>query len=669
MLGLQNSNSSCFDADHFPLRHLVAVTLAALGVLSPSVVLSADCASGTASTECAGAYSSVGPVTGGNLGFGNGDSATNIYGGLSNLDGSASSNTVTMRGGQVDNDVFGSKSFGDATGNTVTISGGTVANSVYGGFSSMGNASGNVVHISGGNINSGGQSNKNITGGYGEGEVTRNKVLIEGGTVNGRIVGGISTGGNATNNTVSIWGAPAFGNDAILIGGKASSGDARTGNTLDIHTSGLTLKNIQNFQHLRFYLPERIAAGDAVLTLTDAAGVDISTPAGKAGTTIGVGLVGSSQPLVMGDSVTLIKATGGLITDSGLANTTQGMAGISRVYTFDLSTTADSLLATVSGGKASDEAIRKSPAEGQAAAAAMAVQGADLVAGQGMAQARQTAGAAPAGISGFGAMSGSDTRNNTGSHVDVHGVSLVAGLVSTVPVARGEALAGAFFETGSGNYSTFNETMDGRTIRGDGSSRYTGVGFLGRYGFADDMTPGMYLEGTVRIGHLKSDYRSGDLNPALGVASYDIGVAYWGAHVGVGKTWAWDNGTGLDMYGRYSWARSDGANVNLLGDDVSFSAVTSQRVRMGGRYDWTAMERIKPYVDLAWEYEFDGDARSVVAGEAVAAPSLKGSSGVGEIGVRFAPSSRLPLSMDVGVQGWVGQREGVSASLKVNYVY
>lgn len=575
---------------------------------------------------------------------------------------------------------YANAQFATANGNSITLGPNASPTETYGGYAYAVNSSIGTASAS---------ANNNI-------------VTINGSRITGSVFGGCAIAESitapqamATGNKVIIGGNPTFWSEAVVYGGAGyaytpdpdgiSTSDFRTGNTLEIATSGITFKNIQNFQNLRFYLPATIKPNDTILTLTDSGGVDIRTPSGQAPTTIGVGLMGNGTPLGKGDKVTLIKATGGLQTDSNLTNNTTGMAGISRLYTFGLGTTADSLVATVTDVvTASDptsttpptaaskklDAIVKSPAEGQAAAASMPLQGGDLASGKGMSQARMAVAAAGLdAVSGFGAASGGSTSNKTGSHIDVHGYSLMAGYARHLPVAQGNAIAGVFFEAGDGNYSSFNGIPDGSTIRADGNTRYVGGGLLGRYDFAGQAMSGLYVEGTIRGGNLKSNYRSADLNPALGVASYDVSVPYWGAHIGIGKVWQTRKSDSMDIYGRYYWTRTGSSNVTLFGDAISFDAVTSQRARVGGRYEWGLTDMVRPFVDLAWEYEFDGHAYSVVAGNAVAAPSLKGGSGVGEIGVKLTPSVRLPVSVDIGLQTWAGQRQGVTGAFKLNYVY
>ena len=67
----------------------------------------------------------------------------------------------------------------------------------------------------------------------------------------------------------------------------------------------------------------------------------------------------------------------------------------------------------------------------------------------------------------------------------------------------------------------------------------------------------------------------------------------------------------------------------------------------------------------AHDYEFSGKAKATINAISIDAPELKGATGVGEIGLAVAPSKDLPLSIDLGVQGYVGKREGVTGRLQV----
>ena len=67
--------------------------------------------------------------------------------------------------------------------------------------------------------------------------------------------------------------------------------------------------------------------------------------------------------------------------------------------------------------------------------------------------------------------------------------------------------------------------------------------------------------------------------------------------------------------------------------------------------------------------EFDGKARASTNGYDMKAPSMRGDTGIGEIGFVYTPSASLPLSFDFGLQGYIGKREGLTGSLQAKYEF
>ncbi|MBS7405259.1 MAG: autotransporter domain-containing protein [Oxalobacter sp.] len=95
----------------------------------------------------------------------------------------------------------------------------------------------------------------------------------------------------------------------------------------------------------------------------------------------------------------------------------------------------------------------------------------------------------------------------------------------------------------------------------------------------------------------------------------------------------------------------------------------SHRTRLGARLTYTGDKQFTPYAGLAWEHEFSGTSSGCVYGYSLEENSLKGDTGIGEIGVRFQPKANGPLMVDARVQGYVGQREGVAGRLVLNYLF
>jgi outer membrane autotransporter protein len=155
---------------------------------------------------------------------------------------------------------------------------------------------------------------------------------------------------------------------------------------------------------------------------------------------------------------------------------------------------------------------------------------------------------------------------------------------------------------------------------------------------------------------------------AAGVAAaYNAASAYYSLHAGTGYIWDITEKASLDLHGKYFWTRQEGKDLTLsTRDPLSFDDADSSRLRLGGRFAFAASECLSPYVGAAWEYEFDGKARANTYGYAVDAPSLKGGTGVGELGVAYR---RNAFTADLGVQGYVGKREGVTGSLRAAWEF
>ena len=586
----------------------------------------------------------------------------NVYGGYVNDANTAEKNWVTVTDGKIDNVVGGYSWSGDAIENSVTISGGTINKGVKGGQTADGSANGNKVIISGGEINS------KIYGGYCTSEpADGNEITISGGKINSEVIaGGRSGNGTAINNVITITAAsgekPVFSADTIIYGGDntTSSKDKRTGNTLNIHTKGLEMKNIANFENLNFYLQEDTINGDTILTLTNAKGTDIS------GSNVNVGMAGSSSTLRAGDKVNLLTNSNGITAD----NVTYGrlQQGVSLEYEFTAELSGNSIVATLVGqeekpaGKTTEQS--KSPVETQIASAAFVNSGADTVAGSGIANALQTAGSSSAEM--FGASGGGNMRYKSGSYSDMRGYNLALGFAKAIQNNAGKLTYGPLLEYGWGNYTSQLDSG----IRADGNTKYYGIGMIVR----QDNNSGLYYEGSLRYGRMDADYASGDLIGAGGekvYASYDSSSSYYGAHIGIGRVSKLNDTVKADIYAKLLYTHQSGDSVTLggagNGEVYDFDAVNSTRARLGARLSKENGERGTYYAGLAYEYEFDGEAKATVKGLSTPAPSIKGSSGMLELGYIIQNKDVNAPAVDIGLQGWIGKKQGFSGN--INFIW
>ena len=399
------------------------------------------------------------------------------------------------------------------------------------------------------------------------------------------------------------------------------------------------------------------------------------------GSAYNVGLSGGTS-LAAGSTLTLLEVGAGKMLTANNLRKGGGIVQIGSTVAHDITTDValdpttgrlNAVTAQVSPGRATDQS--KALSEGFLGGLALNLQGADLVAGRGMDSAvRASSGTDDAerhGFAGFGVLSGGSLRYNTGSHLDMNSLSLLTGLAWGIDLAPGRLTLGAFFEYGNGSYDTHNSFTNAASVDGDGNAYYLGGGILARMDFVNIGPGRFYAEASGRAGKTHNEYDSSDLRDAAGrKADYDSSSPYYGLHFGTGYVWNINDAATLDLYGKYFWTRQQGDSVGLsTGEHLSFDDINSSRLRFGGRFAYILNEHVAPYIGAAWEHEFDGKARAKTNGFDIDAPNLRGNTGIGELGLSLTPSADLPLTIDLGVQGYTGKHEGVTGSLMVKWEF
>lgn len=598
---------------------------------------------------------------------GSGNLGGSVYGGQTTAAaGSANGNTVELSTGRtVGGVVYGGYAKGDgstsgsASGNKVIVSG-TVnstatqyTGTVFGGYALTGTADSNEVTISGGTIASQVMGGYSSTGTFGSGSASSNTVkIINGSTVSSDIYGGYTGMGNANNNSITIRGAVDLSGRTIY-GGDSSSGNAKTGNTLRFENTGGNIKAIKNIDVLGV---SALADNSKVLTITNGAADDL------ANTT--VRLIAADDGLQVGKQITLVQANSGVI----VGTTTLDQATLKKntnafiSYDFEEVAGLSDKIAVVVTGKEADTANARALAESRIAGVALLNQSSDLLIDQGFGAVKFNGEGVVKDTYGFATTGGSSIRYNTGSFVKANGFSLIAGLAQKTTVDNGVWHLGAFFENGHSNYSTHNDGVDG-AVRGDGDATYNGGGILARF----DSAGGMYGEASMRAGSIKNKFGGFAYNGGTG--SYEDCSTYYGAYLGLGQQRQLSKNTSLDIYGKYFYTHQQGSDFEVLGEQVTTAAVKSSRMQLGGRLTKQVTAEVSYYGGVAWEYEFDGAADMAVAGADLAAPSLKGSSGIVEMGIRLKHSKTDKITLDLGAQGHFGKRRGFSGGLQINYSF
>lgn len=430
-------------------------------------------------------------------------------------------------------------------------------------------------------------------------------------------------------------------------------------------TGDLNMKVDTVTKTMSFHVPNIMETVGTGLTMLKVAGdADITASTVNMHFTI----PSSSSLLQVGHTISLIQSAG--LTGYPANDTVWGKQGVSLQYKFELITTGTALLATLTGVGSNEQS--KALSEGYLNGLALLNQGGDLVAGQGMAQAMRAANEnRDNGWGTFGILSGGWSRYNTGSHMDLSSVSLLTGLAWAGDLVPGHLTFGAFFEYGNGSYDTYNSFTTAAAVHGKGTLYHLGGGILGRMDFTDTGSGHTYTEASLRAGNLHNDYHADDLRDSFGRrAEYTSNSAYYGIHLAAGYIWKINDKDSLDLYGKYFWTRQQGDSVTLpTGDPVKFEDADSHRLRIGGRFTRAASKTVSPYIGIAWEREFDGTARATSYGYDIIAPSLRGNTGIGEIGLTMKPREKLPLTIDVGMQGYIGERKGATGQLHIRYSF
>ena len=255
----------------------------------------------------------------------------------------------------------------------------------------------------------------------------------------------------------------------------------------------------------------------------------------------------------------------------------------------------------------------------------------------------------------FAVIGGESMRYHTGSYIDSKGWNIGLGLSRVVNNAEGRLTFGPVISYGHSSYDSYLD--DG--LHADGSAHYTGIGFLLR----QDDKDGFYYEGSFGGGQLKSDYNSSDL-----ATSYDDSANYYAFHVALGKVQKLSGSASLDYYGKYFYSHQCASSAALAtGENYHFDSIDSNRLRIGARVENAYSDRASLYYGAAWEYEFGGDARATYKGYDAPSPSLKGGSGLAEVGWKVKPYKDSPFSADLSLTGWAGKKEGFSLGAMLDW--
>lgn len=494
----------------------------------------------------------------------------------------------------------------------------------------------------------------------GQVEINNQTVVVSNSTVDDVYGTGIVASGDVSarinNQTIVLDNATVVGGvyDVSIKNGTST----RSGNDVELTNSRLQLSginevgSISGFDTIGLNVTEANKM-NAVLTVKKATGGQTEFD----GVTIEIA---SDDFLDSSDTYQLINVEGGKYTFKDLT-VKESHTFIETTYTADgdvvlgngENLTSENNLFNNKTVKATESS--KTLAESLLGTVAFINQGAEFIADEGIAA---MVDAAKLGeVTAFGVMQGGSTHYNTGSYVDVDGVTFMAG--AGLRVNPNWTMAG-FVEAGWANSASHVEGT-----RGDGDHEYFGVGFATRY-----QTDGVfYVDGSLRAGRATNEFAG---RYGQDSASYDAKSLYMSAHVGLGALWDLNESLKLDTYARYMVTYLDDDDVSLnnrYNDKLDLDSTVTHAVRAGARLLGDFNDYASWKVGAAYEHVFDGDAESAVNSFSLDVPSLEGDTGVFELGLRIRPSLESNWAVDLGAKGYVGDREGVTGNMTVRYSF
>ena len=300
-------------------------------------------------------------------------------------------------------------------------------------------------------------------------------------------------------------------------------------------------------------------------------------------------------------------------------------------------------------------------AENRAVAAAFVNQGTDLISDSLDTISRDS----NYGVKTFAAVHGNRSKYDVNSDIKINGWSVIAGVGNADKFDNGSEFSwGVFYENGSGNYRTYNE-FNNEFFRGDGSLVYNGGGIAARYTNKN----GVYTEGSLRAGMLKSDMDNALRDGAGNFYGYESESAYYGAHIGIGKIISLSDSSDLDVYGKFFHTYTEGDSFKVANDEFEFDSINSDRLRIGARITSNKENKFSTYYGLAYEYEFNGDADMTAQGLKAPTQSLQGSSVMAEVGFNYQPTPTSPWSFDLNMRGYAGERQGGIFNVQATYTF
>ena len=576
----------------------------------------------------------------------------NVYGGFIkySIDGlSASNNTIEISNSDIEGSVFGGYGFEAHTNNnTIIIKNNSTITQVYGGFSATRyyspSSSFNTVTIESGS------AVESVFGGSAEsGNVEKNTINLYG-HIDKLIVGGRGTH-YVGNNTINLYASATLGSGADIYGARASGGTPTSSfipesNNLNLFGFSGSFNSIQYIDNLNFFSVPLSAMNNYSVVLT--------TPMDLNDVNVHVDSIdGNVEDLQVGDTLKLISSTTN--TDQAVYDIDYVTSGLAA-YDFDLDKD------DVQGLSLRLVEVLRTPSDymnsllsGQLAELALINQGSDQVMQVMDKISLDYKDHMKSSWNVFSHINGGQSRYANNPHFDLKSSSLVSG----VSFMDKRFLFGMFAEAGWGDFNTVDEfNNESNYLNSDGSTRYAGGGLFGRY----LLPKGFYMDVSARLGKLTGQYNVHDKITSASNINVKTDSSYYGAQLGLGHQLAFNKYWSLGFSSHFLWSHQTGQVVTLpnSSQEVSLSAINSQRLRSMAQLNYMN-KGFTPYIRVGYDREFDSLGQARYNNQTFNhIGNLRGNSGLGGIG--FNLTAGQSFFLNVGAQGYIGQRQGYSAS-------
>ena len=606
-------------------------------------------------------------------------------------------NYVYIANANIDKGIRVTYANADVSNNFLYVKDSTTYDQIYGGWSNSADAnsphytaSNNTVVIDGGNING------TIVGGYSlRGDVIGNTVILKGDAkiyTDDKGTGGVKTvyggfsycpeadkvnypdeydenakGGVAKDNTIILMDSVDVSNVVLHGGFSSKNNEDKSNNTLTIYGWTGSAQAVRSCDNVNFY--ETKLSDTPVLTILgddkwndkfqNTVGDELHQGEYPSGT-INVDLsFAGGQQIKAGDEVTLVQ-----MQHKDVLIDKDNIKPVSNtVYAGVSQITNGKYEITDNDIKYKINTVKLNEQanvvnEGRAAAAAFLWQGDELIS-EALGQLNVED---KYGFETFAMVYGNDSRYGGTAHdLSINGWSGLVGVGSNNKTKAGDLAWAVYFENGYGNYDV-TTSMNGISLDGDGSAVYNGGGIAARL-TGDN---GVYGEASLRAGLLKNDLDHGLQNGEHEVFGYESESNYFGYHLGVGKIFKLEDGASVDTYAKYYHSTVNDDSFTIDGDEFELDDIDSDRLRVGIRYNQGMDRKFNVYYGAAWEYEFSGESNGYAQGHKLEETSLEGSTIIGELGVVYQPDNS-PWSIDAKLKGYGGQRDGYSGSILATY--